>query len=119
VQISAFVAAASGQAFDHDETVALTQAMLAAGDRLHWAAPLIVDKHCVGGLPGNRTTPLVVAIVASAGLTMPKTSSRAITSPAGTADAMETMAPVNLDLHTMRRVVDQEGGCVSGEGRYS
>ena len=56
----------------------------------------IVDKHCVGGLPGNRTTMIVVPIVAACGLTMPKTSSRAITSPAGTADTMETLAPVDL-----------------------
>jgi len=63
-------------------------------------------------LPGNRTTPIVVAIVAALGLTMPKTSSRAITSPAGTADTMETLAPVDLDVAQIRRVVEDEGGCV-------
>jgi thymidine phosphorylase len=72
----------------------------------------VLDKHCVGGLPGNRTTPIVVAIVAAAGQRIPKTSSRAITSPAGTADTMEVMAPVALDLATMRRVVEKEGGCI-------
>ncbi len=76
----------------------------------------MVDKHSVGGLPGNRTTPIVVSIVTSCGLTMPKTSSRAITSPAGTADTMETLAPVALDLATMRRVVEQEGGCIAWGG---
>ena len=86
--------------------------MVEAGERLTWPAGVIVDKHCVGGLPGNRTTPIVVAIVASLGLTMPKTSSRAITSPAGTADTMETMAPVDLDTAAIRRVVEREGGCV-------
>lgn len=72
----------------------------------------MVDKHCVGGLPGNRTTLLVVPIVAACGLTMPKTSSRAITSPAGTADTMEVLAPVNLDVRSMRRVVERTGGCI-------
>jgi thymidine phosphorylase len=86
--------------------------MTDAGERLSWDARPIVDKHCVGGLPGNRTTPILVAIAAACGLTMPKTSSRAITSPAGTADAMETMAPVDLDIAAMRRVVDREGACV-------
>jgi thymidine phosphorylase len=71
-----------------------------------------VDKHSVGGLPGNRTTPIIVAITAAAGLTIPKTSSRAITSPAGTADMMETLAPVDLDVSAMRRVVASEGGCI-------
>ena len=86
--------------------------MVDAGDRLTWSNEVVLDKHSVGGLPGNRTTPIVVAVVASHGLTMPKTSSRAITSPAGTADTMETLAPVDLDLPAIRRVVEREYGCV-------
>ena len=112
LHLAALVTACAGDRLDLDETIGLTRAMLEAGDRLNWKQPLVVDKHCVGGLPGNRTTPIVVAIVASAGLTIPKTSSRAITSPAGTADTMEVLAPVDLDLRQMRRVVDQEGGCI-------
>jgi thymidine phosphorylase len=86
--------------------------MVDAGERLTWPTALVLDKHCVGGLPGNRTSPLVVAMVTALGLVMPKTSSRSITSPAGTADSMETLAPVDLDLQQMRRVVEQEGGCL-------
>jgi thymidine phosphorylase len=112
VQLAAFVTAFSSQAADIEEMVALTRSMVDAGERLSWPGELIIDKHCVGGLPANRTTPLVVAIASSAGLTIPKTSSRAITSPAGTADAMETMAPVDLDTTAMRRVVEREGGCI-------
>ncbi len=112
IHIAAFVTACAGGRLDGEEIVALTRAMVDAGDRLQWPATKVVDKHCVGGLPGNRTTPIVVAIASACGLTMPKTSSRAITSPAGTADAMETLAPVDLDLATMRRVVEREGGCI-------
>lgn len=113
IHLAAFLTASSALPLDHDEIVALTRAMVDAGDRLSWPAGIVVDKHCVGGLPGNRTTPIVVAIAAACGLTMPKTSSRAITSPAGTADTMETLAPVDLDLAGMRRVVEQEGGCIA------
>ena len=112
VQLAAFITAFSSQPAQLAEMVALTRAMVDAGDRLTWSGDLIVDKHCVGGLPANRTTPIIVAIVAAAGLVIPKTSSRAITSPAGTADAMETMAPVDLDIPAMRRVVEREGGCI-------
>lgn len=112
VDLAAFIAACAGQALDHDEILGLTHAMVAAGRRLDWGRRIVADKHSVGGLPGNRTTPIVVAIAAACGLTIPKTSSRAITSPAGTADTMETLAPVALDLAAMRRVVEQEGGCV-------
>ena len=86
--------------------------MIDVGERLDWGRNLVVDKHCVGGLPGNRTTLLVVPIVAACGLTMPKTSSRAITSPAGTADTMEVLAPVDLDIAAMRRTVERTGACI-------
>jgi thymidine phosphorylase len=112
IQLSAFIAACAGDGLDGRETIALTRAMVAAGEQISWGRAPILDKHSVGGLPGNRTTPIIVAVVAAAGLVMPKTSSRSITSPAGTADTMETLAPVELDLATMRRVVEREGGCV-------
>ncbi|MGY6586708.1 MAG: thymidine phosphorylase family protein [Wenzhouxiangella sp.] len=112
IHIAMFLTAMATRALSEEETRDLIQAMVEAGDRLDWSRPIIADKHCVGGLPANRTTPLVVAIIAACGLWMPKTSSRAITSPAGTADTMETLAPVDLDLAAMRRVVEREGGCV-------
>jgi thymidine phosphorylase len=112
VHLSAFLTASAVLPLDEEETIDLTAAMIGVGDRLSWNTPVVMDKHCVGGLPGNRTTPLVVAIVAANGLVMPKTSSRAITSPAGTADTMETLAPVDLDLAALKRVVEQEGGCI-------
>ena len=110
--IAAFLAACGGGRMDVQETIALTDAMVAVGERLAWDTAPIGDKHCVGGLPGNRTTPIVVAIAAAAGLVVPKTSSRAITSPAGTADVMETLTTVALDLPAMRRVVAREGACL-------
>jgi thymidine phosphorylase len=112
VEIAAFVTACSGTYLDRDEITALTRAMVEAGQRLRWDVHPVLDKHSVGGLPGNRTTPILVAIVAACGLTMPKTSSRAITSAAGTADVMEMLAPVELDIEALRRVVEREGGCV-------
>lgn len=112
LHLSAFLTACADERLDADETIALTRAMVSSGDRLHWDAPIVVDKHCVGGLPGNRTTLILVPIVACCGLTIPKTSSRAITSPAGTADTMETLAPVNLGIPAIRRVVERTGGCV-------
>ncbi|KNG94578.1 thymidine phosphorylase family protein [Pseudaestuariivita atlantica] len=112
LDLGAFVTSCAGDRLDTAETTALTLAMRDAGARLDWGAGPVLDKHCVGGLPGNRTTPIVVAIVAAAGHLIPKTSSRAITSPAGTADTMEVMAPVALDQSAMRRVVEAEGGCI-------
>lgn len=113
LHLAAFVTACAGGRLDAGEVVALTSAMAQAGERIFWQQPIIADKHCVGGLPGNRTTLIVVPIVAACGLVIPKTSSRSITSPAGTADAMETLAPVDLDLNAIRKVVEREGGCIA------
>jgi len=112
IALSAFLTACAAGGMSLDEVVALTRGMVNVGERLTWDRAVVADKHCVGGLPGNRTTPLIVAIVAAAGVCIPKTSSRAITSPAGTADSMETLTTVDLDLAAMRRVVERENGCI-------
>jgi thymidine phosphorylase len=116
IQLSSFLTACAARPLDQAEIRALTSAMVRVGETVDWGDTPIMDKHSVGGLPGNRTTPIVVAIVAACGLTIPKTSSRAITSPAGTADTMETIAPVNLSIREMRQVVEKEGGCIAWGG---
>jgi thymidine phosphorylase len=119
VQLAAFVAACADDRLSLIETIALTRAMVDSGERFYWSQSRVLDKHCVGGLPGNRTTPIVTAIIAANGFTMPKTSSRAITSPAGTADTMETMTPVTLSFEHMKRVVEQQGACLAWGGSVS
>lgn len=111
IEIAAFVTACAGDNLNIQEIIGLTKAMVKSGDKLSWDKKIVVDKHCVGGLPGNRITPIVVAIVAEYGLTIPKTSSRAITSPAGTADTLETITTVNLEIKQIEKVVKKENGC--------
>ena len=112
LQLAAFVTACAGDHLDLEETISLTRAMVDVGERMTWGPGMVLDKHSVGGLPGNRTTMLIVPVVAACGLRMPKTSSRAITSPAGTADSMETLAPVALEVPQIKRVVERTGGCI-------
>ena len=116
IELAAFISACAGDKMDVDEITALTKVMVDIGERLDWSKEIVVDKHCIGGLPGNRTTPIVVSIIAASGLTIPKTSSRAITSPAGTADTMETLTNVNLNLEQIRKVVNLENGCLAWGG---
>jgi thymidine phosphorylase len=113
IELSAFITACAGDHLDVDEITSLAKAMAAVGKQLHWDEKIVLDKHCVGGLPGNRTTPIVVAIIAEAGYIIPKTSSRAITSPAGTADTMEVFTNVNLTLEQVQEVVKKEKGCLA------
>jgi AMP phosphorylase len=95
-----------------NETVALTKAIVNSGTTLDLKRRPILDKHCIGGVPGNRTTMLIVPIVAAAGLTIPKTSSRSITSPAGTADSMAVLAPVCFNEAEITDIVTKANGCI-------
>lgn len=104
-EIALFVAAMYERGMDMKETIYLIDAILHNGNRLKVKDKFIVDKHCIGGVAGNRTTPLVVSICAAAGLTFPKTSSRAITSAAGTADTMETVAKVDFSIQELRKIL--------------
>jgi len=115
-EMSAFLVASSQGNLDRDEVLFLTRAMAQSGERLDWKEPLVVDKHCIGGVPGNRTSMLVVPIVAAHGMLIPKTSSRAITSPAGTADTMEVLARVDLSVDALHRIVRKHRGCLAWGG---
>jgi AMP phosphorylase len=112
VEIAAFLTALSIHGLSSAENEALSRAMVATGKTLDFGKGPILDKHSVGGIPGDKTSMVVVPIVAAAGYTIPKTSSRAITSPAGTADRVETLCPVNLSIKEIKNVVEKTNGCL-------
>ncbi|MFP4402299.1 MAG: thymidine phosphorylase [Candidatus Nanoarchaeia archaeon] len=119
IELTYFVLACSAHALNDKETIALTQAMVDCGMHLNFATPerkIIVDKHCIGGVPNNRSTMIAIPLIIAAGLTIPKTSSRSITSPAGTADTMEVLANVELGLEDMHHQVEELGGCIAWGG---
>ena len=116
MEMAAFLVAAGQAGLDRDEVLYLTRAMTESGERLDWHELLVADKHCIGGIPGNRTSMLVVPIVAAHGMLIPKTSSRAITSPAGTADTMEILATVDLPIERLHEIVREHRGCVAWGG---
>lgn len=106
-----FAASGYSNGFTDEEIYYLTKAMVATGDRLEFKG-IVADKHSIGGVPGTRTTLIVVPIVAAAGFTIPKSSSRAITTPGGTADDMEVIADVELTKEQIYKVVEKTGGCI-------
>lgn len=116
MEMAAFLVASGQTGLDREEILHLTRAMTESGDRLNWHESVVVDKHCIGGIPGNRTSMLVVPIVAAHGMMMPKTSSRAITSPAGTADTMEILTQVNLTPKLLHDIVRKHRACLAWGG---
>ncbi len=111
-EISLFVSSMYIRGMDFKETIALIEAILSSGNLLKLGKKTIVDKHSVGGVPGNRTTPIIVSICAAAGLTMPKTSSRSITSAAGTADVIETIARVEFSIAELKKIIKKTNACM-------
>lgn len=111
-ELAAWITAIKIRGLNEDETVHLIKSMVDTGERFNLHKHPIADKHCIGGVPGNRTTLIVVPIIASAGLYIPKTSSRAITSPAGTADTMEVLAHVNFSMEELKEIVLKAKGAI-------
>ncbi len=116
IELTAFVVACDLGELDREEVFYLSDAMSRVGRRLDWHEQPVVDKHCIGGVPGNRTSMLLVPIVAAHGLLCPKTSSRAITSPSGTADTMEVLARVDMPFDELGELVRTHRGCLAWGG---
>lgn len=112
IELSAYVSAVYANGLSLQETKHLTRAMTDIGQQLSWDAPVVADKHSIGGVAGNCVTPIIVSIVTAAGLTMPKTSSRAVTSPAGTADVVEVFCDVEFSMDEIKSIVAEANGCL-------
>lgn len=110
-QIAYFVAASYMRHFTDEELYFMTKAMAENGDKLDIEG-IVADKHSFGGVAGNEAAMIVVPILASLGIKIPKTSSRAITSVSGTADTMEVLAPVNLNIKKIKEIVKKTNGCI-------
>ncbi|VVB99014.1 AMP phosphorylase [uncultured archaeon] len=111
-ELASFITSVYIRGMSDDEIVGLTESVVETGNTLQLGRHPVCDKHCIGGVAGNRTTMVLVPIIAAAGLYIPKTSSRSITSAAGTADTMETLCNVSIPVDEMREIVQKSHGCV-------
>jgi AMP phosphorylase len=116
VELSAFVTTSYIYGLTADEIEWLTRAMIDTGEKIEFDTHPIMDKHSIGGVPGNKISLLVVPIVAANGLLIPKTSSRAITGAAGTADLMEVLAPVEFSTDEIKSITEKVGGIIAWGG---
>ena len=116
IEISAWLTSLYINGMDIEEIANFTNAMVATGDRVNFERTPVFDFHSVGGVPGNKVTPIVVSIVAAAGLMIPKTSSRAISSACGTSDFVETFCNVEMDASELKRISEEIGGVLAWGG---
>ena len=91
-QISALLMAVVFRGLERHELAALTDAMLASGDRLAfdgWATPRI-DKHSTGGV-GDKVSLVLAPLVAAFGVAVPMMSGRGLGHTGGTLDKLEAI----------------------------
>ncbi len=119
VELTAFITASYCKGLSFEEIYNLTEAMVKTGEVLDFGKEPVFDKHSIGGVPGNRTTMIIIPIVASQGIKIPKTSSRAITSPSGTADTVEVLCPVTLPKEKIKAIVNKYNGCMVWGGSFN
>lgn len=115
ILITYFVASSFKEGYTAEELYFFTKAMVETGNKLKFKG-IVADKHSVGGIAGTRVTMILVPIIAAAGFKIPKISSRAITTPAGTADVMEAIANVEFSPKEIERIVNDVGGCIAWNG---
>ncbi|MCL2607806.1 MAG: AMP phosphorylase [Methanomassiliicoccaceae archaeon] len=116
IEISAWLTALYINGMDIEEMANFTQSMVNTGDKIIFDRTPVFDFHSLGGVPGNKITPVVVSIVAAAGLMIPKTSSRAISSACGTSDIVEVFCDVKLDASEFKRISETVGGVLAWGG---
>lgn len=113
-----FAASGYAKGFSDEELYFLTKAMVETGQHITWHEKIVADKHSIGGVPGTRTTMIVIPIVAAAGFLIPKSSSRAITTPDGTADDMEVLSKVEFTKEEIEQIVRKTNGCIVWGGSF-
>lgn len=111
VEIAYFVSAISKCGMSVKEIEYMIDAIVKTGKTMRLRGK-VADKHSIGGVAGNRTTPIIVSICSSTGLIMPKTSSRAITSAAGTADVIESIAKVEFSIQDLYKIIKKTNACL-------
>ncbi|MFX1284253.1 MAG: thymidine phosphorylase [Promethearchaeota archaeon] len=117
LESSVFITSQMFQEWNISEIEYLTKAIACSGQTIDWKDRIIFDKHSLGGVPGNKVSLLIVPIIAAAGLTIPKTSSRAITSPSGTADTMEALGcEIEFSIDEIVEITSRTNGLIAWTG---
>ena len=73
---------------------------------------IIADKHCIGWVPGNETTMIMIPTLASLGIKMPKNFSKAITSPAATGECVNVLMDINFDKEWIEKLIKDVNCCL-------
>ncbi len=93
------------------ELYEMAKAMAETGEMLHFDG-VVADKHCMGGVPGNETTMIMIPLLSSLGIKMPKTFSKAITSPAATGECVNVLMDISFSKKEIENLVKKQNCCL-------
>src|SRR5690606_15511976 len=117
-QVSALLMSIWFNGLSLNETVALTNAMVKSGEvvDLSFINDVVVDKHSTGGI-GDKTSLIVLPIVASLGVPIAKMSGRGLGFTGGTIDKLEAIEgfKTELSLEQFKENVRRYGLCLVGQ----
>jgi len=117
-QISAWLMATYFNGMDIDETSMLTDAMAKSGDILDLSriGEFVVDKHSTGGV-GDKTTLILIPLLAAAGIPVAKLSGRGLGHTGGTIDKLESIPgfKTSLELDEFLSQVKNIGAAIASQ----
>lgn len=73
---------------------------------------IVADKHCIGGVPGNETTMILIPLIASLGIKIPKNFSKSITSPAATGECVNVLMDISFNRTEIEQLVQDLNCCL-------
>ena len=94
-----------------EELYRMAKAMAETGEMLHFDG-IVADKHCMGGVPGNETTMIMIPLLASLGIKMPKTFSKSITTPAATGECVNVLMDISFSKRQIEGLVKKNNCCL-------
>ena len=96
-----------------NETYQTAKAMAECGVMFKYPKwEIVADKHCIGWVPWNETTMIIIPILASLWIKMPKNFSKAITSPAATWECVNVLMDINFDKEWIEKLIKENNCCL-------
>jgi thymidine phosphorylase len=109
--ITYYVASSFAYETTNEEMYLTAKAMADTGVEFKWDG-IVADKHCIWWVPGNETSMIMIPLLASLGIKMPKNFSKSITSPAATGECVGVLMDISFNKKEIEQLVKKNNCCL-------